>query len=199
MDNHSITESSHHPIILFIVTALTAACLHGKKKLVQLLLSRGAMLSQPNEKGFTPLLCAVKAGYWDIAVVLLREGADIECTDSHGRSALMIAAAEGHVGLVEMLLTNSKFIKEICCIQTVNLSDWLDSINFCVTGTYFIISTSRCVCNAIRSGRVDSTELGVSQRSHAHSAVLAGQRVRVGPRGQNRQDSFRLGQFSWRR
>lgn len=92
--------------------ALTAACSAGKKSVVQLLLTRGAMLSQPSSKGLTPFLSAVQAGYWDIAVILLRQGADIESVDNHGRSALMIAAAEGHQGLVNMLLTNSKLYDE---------------------------------------------------------------------------------------
>ena len=91
-------------------TALTAACLQGNKPTVHMLIARGAATAQPNSDGYSPFLCAVKAGFWDISVVLLRHGADVQHTDSFGRTALMVASAEGHLELISMLLANGWYI-----------------------------------------------------------------------------------------
>ncbi|XP_055957363.1 protein TANC1 isoform X2 [Patella vulgata] len=85
-------------------TALTAACRHGKREIVEYLIDEGANMHAPNSKSFSPLLCAVKAGRWEVADMLLQFGASIEQTDKYGRTPLMIAASEGHIAVLEMLL-----------------------------------------------------------------------------------------------
>jgi len=85
-------------------TALTAACLNGHKRVVQLLLERGASPDHTNARGLPPFLCAAKAGHWESMDLLLDRCASMEVTDRHGRTALMIAAGEGHLGVLENLI-----------------------------------------------------------------------------------------------
>ncbi|XP_041372290.1 protein TANC1-like isoform X2 [Gigantopelta aegis] len=93
-------------------TALTAACLHGRKDVVQYLLDEEVEVHVSNSRSFTPLLCAVKSGRWEVADMLLNTGAAIEQTDKYGRTPLMIAASEGHIGVLEMLLLKTASLDE---------------------------------------------------------------------------------------
>ncbi|XP_059142219.1 protein TANC2-like isoform X2 [Physella acuta] len=85
-------------------TAMTAACLFGRKEAVHFLLECGADVTISNSKSFTPLLCAAKSGRWEICDMLLANGADLTTPDKYGRTPLMIASGEGHVRVVNLLL-----------------------------------------------------------------------------------------------
>lgn len=53
-------------------------------------------------------MLAVKEGHWAASEWLLQHHAPLEQTDASGRTALMLASAEGHVGLIELLLDKGK-------------------------------------------------------------------------------------------
>lgn len=57
----------------------------------------------------TPLYCAVKHGYGDIALSLVRAGADVDSADGDGWSPLMRATADGRAELVNNLLLSGAF------------------------------------------------------------------------------------------
>ncbi|XP_028991606.1 protein TANC1 isoform X2 [Betta splendens] len=85
-------------------TALTAAAGRGKMEVCGLLLEQGAVVQQVNQRGVSPLFCAVRQGHWQIAELLLQRGADINISDKQGRTLLMVAACEGHLSTVDFLL-----------------------------------------------------------------------------------------------
>ena len=78
-------------------TALTAASASGQNGSCLVLIRRGASISCANLKESFPLHMATRQGHWGVADTLLKEGADPNQLDGGQRTALMIAALEGHL------------------------------------------------------------------------------------------------------
>lgn len=70
------------------MTPLILACQLSCEKVVELLLSRGAMPSQPNSTGHTPLSEACIQQNLRLARLVIMSGADVDYTDEKGDSAL---------------------------------------------------------------------------------------------------------------
>lgn len=87
-------------------TALTAACSNGHKQICELLIeSHNASIFVANSKSWTPLLCSVKSGEWEIVEYLLsKNGEIITQADKHGRDGLILAASEGHLAIIDILI-----------------------------------------------------------------------------------------------
>ncbi len=82
-----------------------SALFHAKSvEMVNILVSRGAVVNCRTMGGLTPLLLFCQNGKADIARTLLEYGADINVVDSDGWTPLMYACFRGEDGLVEMLV-----------------------------------------------------------------------------------------------
>ena len=92
-------------------TALHEACEHGSKKIVELLLKRGAKISVANEEHVTPLHIACREGCIDVVNLLLLHGLYernvlISAKDTQGNTAVHFAVESGVESVVEALLIN---------------------------------------------------------------------------------------------
>ena len=81
------------------------AALNGRSDIVGLLLAAGAAV---NQSGWTPLMYAAVNNHSDVARQLLGRGALVNATAQNGTSALMMAAREGHLQMVLLLLEQGR-------------------------------------------------------------------------------------------
>ena len=93
---------------MFVNPVLTAACLGGHSDTVVELLEHNANVALPNTSGLYPLLCAATAGEWQVVDALLsvrQATSQLKYVDKNGRTALIVAAAAGHLTIIELLLS----------------------------------------------------------------------------------------------
>eukprot|EP01059_Diplonema_ambulator_P012432 TRINITY_DN22754_c0_g1_i1.p1 TRINITY_DN22754_c0_g1~~TRINITY_DN22754_c0_g1_i1.p1 ORF type:complete len:724 (+),score=119.04 TRINITY_DN22754_c0_g1_i1:40-2172(+) len=89
------------------VTALVRAVIASDHAAVEYLVKKGADCNHRTRDGATPLLLAARRLDVRIASMLLEHGADPETATPHGNNAVMHAAAEGCLEMVDFLLSKS--------------------------------------------------------------------------------------------
>ena len=82
-------------------------------EIVDLLVSSGANVNNPDDQGLTPLHRASQDGLVDIASALIRHGADVNATDTNKQTPLHVAAANGQADVVKVLLLSGAEIKAL--------------------------------------------------------------------------------------
>lgn len=79
-------------------------------RILQTLVDHGADVKRAGRNGVTPLTFAVRADKGnrvELVRWLLTHGADVNTSDAKGQSALHVAAASGHAGIVQLLLDHA--------------------------------------------------------------------------------------------
>ena len=84
-------------------TFLTYAALHGRRRVVEILLKSGARLEAQDGDGCTALIMSARGGHPETVRFLLHKGASLSARCSAGTSALSAAAAGHHSEVVRIL------------------------------------------------------------------------------------------------
>ena len=85
---------------------LCDAAQDGDLATVRSLLMQDPSLANAEDKGWTPLLCAVQEGHEDVVRILIKNGCHTDTQlPTSGQTALMQAAVRGHHKILEDLLT----------------------------------------------------------------------------------------------
>ncbi|CAN6338839.1 unnamed protein product [Urochloa humidicola] len=79
----------------------------GSQAVVKYLITSGADPKKANNRGVTPLHCAARRGYCEIADHLLSKGVDVDPICYNGEAPLHVAAFHGHAKMVELLLQHN--------------------------------------------------------------------------------------------
>ncbi|WP_241158541.1 ankyrin repeat domain-containing protein [Cohnella candidum] len=104
----SITRNGYTPL------HSAAAC--GHLDILQLLISEGMDIEcrDSGGVGYTPLHWAVQENHFDVTKFLVRRGANVNVKDADGFSALYIAASNGYIEIIGLLLSSGAEIDIKC-------------------------------------------------------------------------------------
>ena len=75
-------------------------------ELVNLFLSKGCKITDKDDGGNTPLLCAVRAGKMDLVVMFVKLGADINAKNDFDDTPMKIAEDKGLISIISFLGAN---------------------------------------------------------------------------------------------
>ncbi|KAI4757844.1 hypothetical protein E4T52_10092 [Aureobasidium sp. EXF-3400] len=114
-----------------MASALRLASIHGRDKVVQLLLFRGADVNAKDSaakvSGETSLISAARMGHTDIVRLLLEHGADVNAKDSGDdgprETPLISASRRGHADIVRLLLEHGANPNSESAGRLVDLGD----------------------------------------------------------------------------
>jgi hypothetical protein len=85
-------------------TVLSGACVGGKVRMAEFLISSGANMNRKNHlSGETPIMAASEMGQAEAVKLLLRRGADPCATDKDGHTAAVLAKKYAHPKIAEYL------------------------------------------------------------------------------------------------
>lgn len=87
------------------LTALMAATMNSNKKIMGLLLERGADVNVKTEDGYTALMMASNQGDIDIVKLLLNKGADVHANSTSGLNVFDIASENSNPEIMKILLS----------------------------------------------------------------------------------------------
>jgi ankyrin repeat protein len=76
------------------------------KQLMDLFLSKGCKITDKDDGGNTPLLCAVRAGKMDLVVALVKMGADVNAKNDFDDTPMKIAEDKGLISIISFLAAN---------------------------------------------------------------------------------------------
>ena len=108
-------------------TALHFAAFTGRKKIVELLLAKGAEVNAKKVGGYTPLAGAVMYGHKEVAALLLEKGANIEAANNYKRTPLLLVARErGNFACAKLLIDKGADInaKDKFGATPIDLAAW---------------------------------------------------------------------------
>ena len=91
---------------------LCHACYEGDVFVVESLLAGGCNVNCVGADGCTPIIVAVRAGYKEVALVLLEKGADVHAKDRDRRTALHWACVKNLKEMVELLIGRGSQVNE---------------------------------------------------------------------------------------
>ena len=80
---------------------------------VELLLSKGANISDKDNDGWSSIILASRWGHLSVVELLLSKGANISDKHNNGRSSIILASSWGHVSVVELLLSKGADINDV--------------------------------------------------------------------------------------
>ncbi|KKQ49827.1 MAG: hypothetical protein US69_C0002G0102 [candidate division TM6 bacterium GW2011_GWF2_38_10] len=79
---------------------------YNKKRITKHLITLGFPINERNKKNLTPLHIASLMGFYDLACLLVQEGADVNAPTSDMQTPLYLATQQNHNKIVAMLLQN---------------------------------------------------------------------------------------------
>ncbi len=100
-------DASHRGYTPLIIAAYT-----GSKKIINILLAKGADVNQPNKDGDTALHIAAQERHLHVIKELVAKGADINQPNKDGDTALHIAAQEGHLHVIKKLVAKGAYVNQ---------------------------------------------------------------------------------------